>query len=175
MNSELNRRVKRWPGWAVLILVLAGLLAYGATRDTGPRSPEDRIVALQKRLACPVCSGESVYESRNSASIQIRQLIRQQVNEGARTDQQIIDGIVGGPFSGVELLVPRSNGIEALAWVLPATAFVLGLVGLTFAFRRWQRSARELGSATDDDYALVDAAIAADAQSHDEHGEGSGR
>jgi cytochrome c-type biogenesis protein CcmH len=161
-RSDLNGRVKRWPGWAVLALVLAALFAVGVTRDSGPRTPEDRIVAIQKRLACPVCQGESVYESRNSASVQIRELIRQKVTEGSLTDQQIVDGIVDGPFEGVALLVPRSSGVDALAWVLPATAFVIGLVGLTFAFRRWQRGARTLGAATAADYALVEAAVAAD-------------
>lgn len=159
-RASLNRRLKRWPGWLSLLLVVAGSLAVGVTRDTGPRTPEERIVALEKRLSCPVCSGESVYESRNTGSVQIRELIRQQVSEGVLSDQQIIDGIVDGPVEGVELLVPRSSGVEALAWVLPSAAFVIGAAGLTIAFRRWQASARSLGSATTEDYALVEAAIA---------------
>ena len=57
------------------------------------------------------------------------------------------------------LLVPTASGIEALAWALPATAFVFGVAGLTIAFRRWQESARRLGAATDEDYALVAQAL----------------
>ena len=41
---------------AVLIPVIAGFLAVGATRDTGPESQEDRIDAISKRVACPICA-----------------------------------------------------------------------------------------------------------------------
>ncbi len=157
-RSELNRRAKGWPGWIVLAFVVVGLVAFGATRDTGPRTPDERIESISKRLACPVCQGESVYESRNTASNQIRVAVRQSVNEGIRTDEQIIQDITVR-YEGEELLVPTADGIEALAWALPATAFVVGVTGLTLAFRRWQLAARQLGSATDEDYELVAAAL----------------
>lgn len=164
--TSVNRTLKRWPGWMLLALAVVGLLAVGATRDTGPRTPDERIEAISKRLACPICQGESVYESRNTASVQIREAIKQDVNDGIKSDGQIIQDIVLA-YDGEELLVPTADGVEALAWALPAAAFVIGAAGLAFAFRRWQQSARALGDATDDDYALV-----ADAMAHfDEHAE----
>jgi cytochrome c-type biogenesis protein CcmH len=156
---SLNRTVKRWPAWVVLLLAVVGLLAFGATRDTGPRTPDERIESISKRLACPVCDGESVYESRNPASNQIREAIRQAVADGRRSDAEIIQQITVA-YDGEELLVPTATGVEALAWALPATAFVVAVVGLTIAFRRWRASAAALGRATDDDYALVAAAMA---------------
>jgi cytochrome c-type biogenesis protein CcmH len=158
-STAWNRQAKRWPGWIVLAFVVAGFLAVGIARDGGPQTSEDRIVALEKRLACPVCDGESVYESRNTGSVQIREFIRQSVEGGQLDDQQIIDTIVVN-YNGEELLVPTASGVEALAWALPATAFVIGATGLVLAFRRWQASARRLGHATDDDYALVERALA---------------
>ena len=155
-----NRRAKRWPGWVLLAFVVVGFLAVGVARDRGPLTPDDRIAALEKRLACPVCDGESVYVSRNSASIQIREQIRQDVEAGQLDDQQIIDRVATAYSGTEELLVPTASGIEALAWALPATAFVLGVAGLTVAFRRWQTSSRTLGRATAEDYELVEAAIA---------------
>ena len=160
-GSTLNVYLKRWPGWLALVFVVVGLLAVGISRDSGPQTPDERIVALEKRLACPVCQGESVYESRNSASVQIRQLIRQGVEEGQLSDQQIIDAIVPR-YNGEELLVPTSSGVEALAWALPAAAFVAGVGGLIIAFRRWHASARTLGDPTAEDYALVAAALEQD-------------
>jgi cytochrome c-type biogenesis protein CcmH len=142
-----------------LLFVVVGVMAVGVSSDSGPQTPEERITALEKRLACPVCQGESVYESRNSASVQIRELIRQGVAEGQLSDQQIIDRIVVN-YNGEELLVPTASGVEALAWALPATAFVLGVAGLVFAFRRWRESARQLGTASEADYEIVSAALA---------------
>jgi cytochrome c-type biogenesis protein CcmH len=150
--------MKRWPGWVALVFVVVGFLVVGATRDTGPLTQDDRIVSIEKRLACPVCQGESVYESRNPASNQIREAIRQQVREGRLDDAEIVQGIVVA-YDGEELLVPTADGVEALAWALPATAFVVGGAGLAVAFRRWRESAARLGEATDDDYALVAEAL----------------
>ncbi len=163
MTSAWNRRAKRWPGWVLLLFVVVGFLAVGVARDRGPQTSEERIAALEQRLACPVCDGESVYVSRNPASIAIRERIRQDVEAGQLTDQEIVDRIVVSYPDSEELLVPTASGIEALAWALPATALVVGVVGLTLAFRRWQASARRLGAATDDDYALVERALADEA------------
>ena len=99
-----------------------------------------------------------MYESRNTASNQIRVAIRQAVDDGVLTDEEIIERH-RDRYEGEELLVPTASGIEALAWALPATAFVVGVAGLTIAFRRWQATARRLGTATDDDYALVATAL----------------
>jgi cytochrome c-type biogenesis protein CcmH len=156
--SSINRTAKRWPGWVALAFVVVGLVAVGATRDGGPQTQQERITSLEKRLACPVCQGESVFVSRNSASEQIRESIRQGVEQESLTDEQIIDRIVSA-YNGEELLVPTASGVEALAWALPATAFVLGVAGLAIAFRRWQASSRRLGTASDEDYALVGAAL----------------
>jgi cytochrome c-type biogenesis protein CcmH len=127
-----------------LAFVVVGVLVVGATRDSGPRTPDERIESISKRLACPVCQGESVYESRNTASNQIREAIRQGVAEGQLSDEQIIQQVALA-YEGEELL---------------ATAFVLGAAGLAIAFRRWQRTARLLGEATQEDYELVARALA---------------
>ncbi len=145
-------------GWMLLALVVAGFLAVGATRDGGPRTPDDRVEAISKRIACPICDGESVFESRNPTSDGLRQAIRADVDAGLLSDEEIIDRITSAR-DGQELLVPTASGIEALAWALPATAFVIAVVGLTLAFRRWQENSRRLGRATDDDYDLVARAL----------------
>ena len=42
---------QRWAAWAVLGVVAVALLAVGVSSDTGPRSPEERVEAISKRLA----------------------------------------------------------------------------------------------------------------------------
>lgn len=154
-------RTVRRAGWLLLVFVVVGFLAVGATRDTGPRTPDDRVEAISKRIACPICSGESVFESRNAASDALRRAIRADVEAGVLSDEEIIDKITSAR-EGQELLVPTATGIESLAWALPATAFVIAVVGLVLAFRRWQTNSRQLGRATDEDYALVAEALAAE-------------
>ncbi|HUF97967.1 MAG TPA: cytochrome c-type biogenesis protein CcmH [Ilumatobacter sp.] len=164
---SLARTVKRWPAWALLVLVVVGFMAVGTTRDSGPRTEEQRIESISKRLACPTCVGESVFESRNPASQSIVEVIGVEVRRGELSDDEIIQRITAAS-EGKERLVPSASGIEALAWALPAAAFVIGVTGLAIAFRRWRDASQQLGAATDDDYALVAAAMAVhDAEAHD--------
>jgi cytochrome c-type biogenesis protein CcmH len=149
--------LKRWPGWVLLLFVVAGLLAFGSTRDAGARTPEERVEEIAKRLACPVCDGESVYESANPASAAIRQEIKAQVTGGVATDDDIVAYIVQ-QFGAQTQLVPKATGFESLVWVLPAVAFVCAGVGLFFAFRRWRTNADTVPD--DADRALVEAALA---------------
>ena len=136
----MRQSLKRWPSWVLLVLVVAGLLAVGATRDSGPRSPKERVEDISKRLACPICDGETVFESRNADSEAIRVEIARQVDPGTVSDDQIIN-FIAQRFGSKVLLVPRATGIDALVWALPAAAFVCAVVGLGVAFRRWKSAA----------------------------------
>jgi len=151
--------LKKWPGWVLLVFVVAGFLAYGATRDAGARTPEERVQEITKRLACPVCDGESVYESANSASAAIRAEVKAQVTTTGATDDEIVAYIVQ-QFGAKTQLLPKATGFESLVWVLPAVAFVCAAVGLFFAFRRWRTNVDTVPD--DEDRAMVAAALAAD-------------
>ena len=155
------RRMKRWPGWVVLAAVVIALLAVGATRDSGPSTPDERVDAITSRLACPVCDGESVFESRHPTSVAIREEVRAQVAAGLRSDDEIITYIAQRFEESRILLVPKASGVDALVWALPVAAFVCAVAGLAFAFRRWKRATDTVP--TDADRELVDAALRAGA------------
>ena len=160
----MTRSLKAWPSWVLLVLVVGGLLAVGATRDGGARSPKERVEDISKRLACPICDGESVFESRNADSQAIRIEIARQVGTGTVNDDQIIN-FIEQRFGSKVLLVPRSTGIDALVWALPAAAFVCAIVGLAAAFRRWKVAADTIPD--DDDRRLVADALADDLEAQE--------
>ena len=154
----LNRSVKRWPGWLVLVLVAGAFLAVGATRSTGPETPEERVQEITKRLACPICDGESVFESRNNASLDIRNQVTELVRDNELSDDEIV-AFVETRYGADVLLVPKASGFDALVWVLPAIVLVAGVAGLVVAFRRWRLAADSTGEATDEDRRLVEQAL----------------
>lgn len=172
MNAGLNKKLKKWPAWALMLVIVVAFLAVGSTRSTGPQSPEDRVDQITQRIACPVCNGESVFESQNNSSRNIRNQVESLVRANELSDEEIVS-FVDSRFEAELLLVPKASGLDALVWALPAAGFVLGMTGLVFAFRRWRTEADGLADPTDDDRSLVDAALAADVD-HDA-GEGSGR
>ena len=153
----MKKAIKNWPSWVLLVMVVVGLLAVGAARDAAPRSPKERVEDISKRLACPICEGESVFESRNADSDAIRVEIARQVDLGTVSDDQIIN-FIAQRFGSKVLLVPRATGIDALVWALPAAALVCAVVGLGVAFRRWKYAADTIPD--DADRALVAEALA---------------
>jgi cytochrome c-type biogenesis protein CcmH len=156
-----GQAVKRWPAWALLVFVVVGFLAVGANRADGPSTPGERAEALEQRVACPVCQGESVFESRNTASENIRNTIGELVDEGDMSDDEII-AVIESSYGGRILLVPRASGFDALVWALPVAALICALAGLAFTFRRWKREAAVDVDPTEDDRALVAAALASE-------------
>jgi cytochrome c-type biogenesis protein CcmH len=156
--STLNRSLKHWPGWLALVLVVAGLLAVGIARDSGPQTQADRVDDISRRVACPICDGESVFESQNNASVAIRNQVAELVAENDLSDSEII-AFIETRYGAQVLLVPKASGFDALVWVLPAVAFVCAVAGLIVAFRRWRADASSTSAPTEDDRALVDAAL----------------
>ena len=151
--------LKRWPGWVLLLFVVSGLLAFGSTRDAGARTPEERLEAISKQLACPICGGETVYESRNTSSASIRAEIKAQITSTDATDDEVIAYIVQ-QYDAKTQLVPKASGFESLVWVLPVVALVCVAVALFFAFRRWRRNVDTVPDAADRE--RVEAALLAD-------------
>ena len=151
-----NSKVKQPTVWVLMLIIVGLLLAVGASRDGGPRTQQERVDAISKRLACPTCQGESVYVSRASAAVSLREEIARQVGSGTRSDDQIV-AYVEQRFGGQVLLVPRSSGIDALVWALPVAALICALVGLVMAFRRWKVSGQ--AEISDADRELVNKAL----------------
>jgi cytochrome c-type biogenesis protein CcmH len=160
-RPSLNKRLKSWPGWILMLLITVTFLVVGATRSTGPQTQADRVDDLTQRIACPVCDGESVFESQNAASRRLRNQVEDLVRQNELSDEQILT-LIDSRNEGELLLVPNASGLDALVWVLPAVAFVVGVTGLGLAFRRWRLEADGLADPTDADRAIVAAALAAD-------------
>ena len=151
--TRAKNMVKGPFGWLVLLFATVALLAVGVQRDSGPSTSQERIDSVSQRLACPTCDGESVYESRGSASVAIKKEVARLVAEGQLTDGEIVRSIESS-FGSDVLLVPRSTGIEGLVWALPVAVSVVAIVGMGFVFRRWRRESRDV-VATDEDEVLV--------------------
>ena len=101
-----------------------------------------------------------MFESQNNASEALRNQIGQLVADNSLDDAEII-AFIETRYGADVLLVPKASGFDALVWVLPAVAFVCGLAALVVVFRRWKREAGEMRDPTEEDRALVDAAMKA--------------
>lgn len=143
--------------WIVMLLLTGVLLAIGVTRSGSPLTQQDRIDSLTSHLACPTCSGESVFVSRAPAAQAIRTEVARQVGAGLRSDDEIIS-YIEQRFGGQVLLVPRATGLDSLVWSLPVAALIIAISLLVGAFARWSRNKPGAPSAQDEK--LVEQALA---------------
>ncbi len=170
--------------WLALLVIGVAALSISAL-DAAPETPGERIQRLADSYACPTCKGQTVADSNASAATVVRDFIRVSVDEG-RTDDEIRDLLVQS-YGGRVLLTPRSDGVSALIWVLPAVVAIGGTAVVVASLRR---SPPEQRVATDADRELVAAAQGLGAQGvgaqrsgkqgpvadeNDVHGEGDGR
>ena len=139
--SVAQRRMALWGALAIVVVALV----FSAFRSND--DPASRAQALAGRIACPVCTGESVAESNAPVSVSIRADIRARIDKG-ESDQQILD-FYAQRFPS-KMLTPPDRGIGLVAWGLPVIAVLGAAAGLGFALVRWRRQPRMVASAADE-------------------------
>jgi cytochrome c-type biogenesis protein CcmH len=152
----VTRAVVQRASWTVLAAVVAIALAVAATGDRAPRTEAERVRHVAASVRCPTCRGLSAAESDARAAQAVREDIRDRIRAG-QSDAEIRAFLVSRYGEDI-LLKPRASGLAALVWVLPVVALLLGLAGVAAAFRTWRRQ-RSVGPPSDEDRALVDAAL----------------
>jgi cytochrome c-type biogenesis protein CcmH len=139
--------VKSRAVWVLLGVVVVAAIAVLALRSDVDDSPEARSGRLERQLACPVCSGESVADSNAPESRAMRADIRERIDAG-ESDREIRDAYVRAYGERV-LLTPDSRGLAVVAWGLPVVALVVGGALIVFTLRRWSRTSELAVAGTD--------------------------
>ena len=119
-----------------LSVAALGCVAVGGGR--GAPEIERRASELNKTIMCPLCPGESIDQSQNPLSIQMRAAVSEKLAEGW-TDDQIREFFVERYGPSV-LLEPPTEGFGLAAWIVPPAAFGAALAGLLFALKRMTAS-----------------------------------
>ena len=141
--------------WVFLGVVLAGALAFGSRRDSGPVTADRRVERITSVVRCPTCQGLSVAQSDAPAARSIDDEVRRRVQAG-ESDRQIKDYLVSRYGQDI-ILQPEAEGVGLLVWALPILGGVAVLAGLAYVLRqRRVRPGRKVSAA---DQALVEEAL----------------
>lgn len=142
----------RLAGWVGLAVVVALALTIGVVQGRTPRTDEGRAAAIAETVKCPVCTSESVADSRSLSAEDIRSQIMAGVRDGQSADDIRAELIAS--YGERIVLTPPSDGIGGLVWALPVVALVAAAAGLAVAFARWRRASGP-AEPTDADRELV--------------------
>ena len=88
----------------------------------GKVGTEFRDIAYE--LRCPTCTGLSVLESDAKFSVQIKDIVLEQVNAGKSKDE--ILGYFTARYGPWILRSPPKEGVNLLAWIVPLALLTIG-------------------------------------------------
>lgn len=132
MNETMNRaRRGLRPALLATLLLLSPLHGLAAPDEA---AQEQRYQRLAQELRCVVCQNQSLADSPAGLALDLKQLLREQLAQGA-SDEQALDYLVARYGEGV-LYRPRLQARTALLWFGPL--LVLGLA-LQLLAGHWRR------------------------------------
>jgi cytochrome c-type biogenesis protein CcmH len=145
----------RWalPAFAILALAVGLSAPLLAQSDAGQRVPDaaqfvgapkglpmagDALSAQTTEVAgmlrCPVCQGLSVADSPSAMAVNMKEQVRELLARGY-TQEQILSYFERS-YGQFVLLKPKFQGVNALVWILPIAALILGAVIVATKARR---------------------------------------
>ena len=131
-------RARMAAAFAALCLALFGLACDSAAEVSTLEQREQR---LNRAIMCPVCPGESIDQSRNPLSAQMRGVVRDRLEQGW-SEERITDYFVERYGPSV-IMEPPASGFSLLAWAGPPVALAAALAALAVALRAMRRRAPE--------------------------------
>lgn len=96
---------------------------------------EERATGLFKIIKCPICSGESLYESQSQLAYDMRKAIRERI-KNSDSDEEIISDL--RHIYGDKIInVPPLKTNTYMLWILPILTFFAGaLIVIVFCYRK---------------------------------------
>ena len=118
--------------WALIALILPA----AATAQGGPE-PRASLPDIEDEVMCTIC-GTALQLSDSPQAERERAFINELIAEG-KTKDQIKDALVA-EYGPEVLAVPRSEGFDLTAWILPVAGVLAAIVLIALAARRWRRA-----------------------------------
>ena len=108
-----------------MILALS-LMLLDAPQGTPLQGPalEQRTQEIASGLRCPVCQGLSIADSPSEMAVNMKAEVRSMVAKGYTREQ--IETYFVRSYGEFVLLEPKFQGVNALVWILPVAALLLG-------------------------------------------------
>jgi cytochrome c-type biogenesis protein CcmH len=86
-------------------------------------------------VMCPLCAGQTIAQSNNETSSQMRDLVLKKLRQGKSKDE--ILHYFESRYGERIMAKPDKEGFNLILWVLPFVLVVLAAISIYFLIRRW--------------------------------------
>lgn len=133
-------------------LVLATSSLFAAEKAQAPQvrvesELEKKIRTVASMLRCPVCQGESVYDSHADVAVEMKRLIADKIKAG-QSNEEILT-YFKDRYGNFILMEPPTEGLHWVIWVFP---IFMALLGALFLFQNLKASAQDIKDPHLDDF-----------------------
>ena len=123
----------------MITALLLALALQGPPQST-PIVSTDTILEAKTRevaavLRCPVCQGLSINDSPSELSVQMKDVVRQQLKEGKTPDE--VKAYFVSKYGEWILLEPKASGMNLLVYGAPVLLVIGGAVFIWVMVRKW--------------------------------------
>ena len=120
----------------VVVAIISSIWLYTFLVSPSKQTLDQHVHDVASQLKCLVCQGESVADSPATLSLQMRGVIRQQLQSG-KSEQEVIQYFVSR-YGDRILLSPPWQGLTLLTWLVPIALMIGGVLLLFVVLRSWQ-------------------------------------
>jgi cytochrome c-type biogenesis protein CcmH len=123
------------------LCVAAVLAFFGLAASQGAEVQlEQEVFEIARLLRCPTCISETVADSDAGISVEMREIVRDQLREG-RTRAEIL-AFFQERYGDWILLEPPRRGVHLVVWVLPVVVALGALALLVTLLRNWLKASQ---------------------------------
>jgi cytochrome c-type biogenesis protein CcmH len=90
---------------------------------------------LYDRIMCPICPGQTIAQSSNETSAQMRDLVLKKLRQG-ETEEQILQ-YFESRYGERAMAMPNKRGLNLILWFLPFLFVVLLIIVIYYLIRHW--------------------------------------
>ena len=137
----------------MITALLLALALQGTPAVTNDSILEARTREVSSVLRCPVCQGLSIQDSPSELSVQMKDVVRQQLREGKSPEE--VKAYFVSKYGEWILLEPKASGMNLLVYGAPILLVIGGAVFIWVMVRRWSSGVPAESIVRDEDDVLV--------------------
>jgi cytochrome c-type biogenesis protein CcmH len=124
-----------------VLATLAAALALAALAPAAALGAEPRAsqTEIESQVMCPVC-GTLLQLAESPQALREKAFIAHLISEG-KSEAEIKDALVA-EYGDAVLALPKAQGFDLSAYLVPIVAFVVAAIALAFGVARWRRAGR---------------------------------